>query len=349
MSQVKRATIYDIANKADVSPATVSRVLSNVDYPISDDTRELVLRVAEELDYRPSKTKYLSHYKFSEIGVIVPNLSNPYYSTLVLAVERFAAENKMRVLLCNSNGDEDLEKDYVESLIQKKVKGIIISSVANSTDHINKITYAGISIVSFDQIMDIDCNKISFDYREGGFIATEHLIDLGHRRIAFITSPLTRHSRRRIFKGYKDCLRSKDIEFDESLVTILPDFIVELGNIKPDEENTRFLKDLLNQKDRPTAIFCMNDIIALKVLKELELQGIRVPKDISLIGFDNIDILNIINPRLTTIDQCTYEMGNLAAEMLYSSMRNKTRKNISVFLQPILVEGNSTASINAKY
>ncbi|MBU5436789.1 LacI family transcriptional regulator [Tissierella sp. MSJ-40] len=347
MTRVKRPTIYDIANTANVSPATVSRVLSGANYPISDDTKKLVLDVAEELEYRPSSSKYVTKSRLSEIGVIVPNLSNPYYSTLVLAVERFAAENKMRVLLCNSNGDENLEKYYVESLIQKKIKGIIISSVASSVDHINNIRYTGASVVSFDQIVDIDCNKVSFDYREGGYLATKHLIDLGHRRIAFISPYLTRHSRKKIFEGYKDCLVSHNIKVEESLIFTFPELVEKSENTGLDHtDNEYYTKELLRLKDRPTAIFCINDVIALKVLKELKFHGIKVPEEVSIVGFDNIDILEVISPRLTTVDQCTYEMGRLAAEMLYLSVMDKTRKNISVSLQPVLVKGESTAPIN---
>lgn len=339
----KKPTISDIAKLANTSVATVSRVLNDSGYPVRESLRKRVLDAAAQLNYVPNLVgKQLKTNTSNEIGVIIPNISNPYYTLLISGLEYVARQNGYYILLCNSNADPKVEKKYLEYLYQKQVSGIIISSINPDLKYLEFLQNNELEIVAFEQDIDLNCNKINFDYFRGGYLATEHLIKKGHRDIGFISAPLSRYSRTKVFEGFLACLDKYGVTVKKEFIRLAPSEKEVSGQIFEYQNGKNLVKDLLKERSFPSALFCINDMTAFGVIQQLQKNGIKIPEDVSVIGFDNIDISEMVTPSLTTIDQCTFEMGRLAAEALIKSIKDKTRKPVSTLLQPTLIEREST-------
>lgn len=344
----KNVTIYDIAKAANTSTATVSRVLSNSDYPVSDKLKQRVLEAAEKLSYTPNLLgRQLKTNEINDIAVIIPSITNHFYPLLLLGVENAAREKGYNVLLCNSLRNPENEKKYLSSLFQKQIKGIIISSITENHNFLKKLQQKGLKVVAFDQGTSLDCCKVSFDFYTGGYMAAEHLLELGHKKIAFFSAPLTRRSRNQVYEGFIQCLKDNNVkQFKENILISHKeeeshDQVYEFKNGK---QLTR--KMLATTNELPTAIFCINDMTAFGVIQELSNNNISVPHDISVMGFDNIPMAEITTPPLTTIDQPAYEMGTLSAEMLIRNLENPNAPNAEIILKPTLVARSSTKDIS---
>ncbi len=285
-----RATIKEIAKLASTSTATVSRVLSNDSYPVSDELRQRVISIANELNYTPNLIgRFLKSNTSNEVGVIVPTISNPFYSLLILGIEDVLAQNGYSMLLGNSFRDERKEKAQVELLAQKQVKGIIIASITKKHDYLHQFIDRGLKLVTFDQeVNDIDCTKIVIDYFKGSLLAMQHLFSKGHRHICFLSAPLTRGSRRLIYDGYIKSMRSQGIKVEKEWVVISDVEVEKADTIYEFENGKRLAEQLVKMKNRPTAILTINDMTAYGILSELGQRGISVPGDVSLVSFDNI-------------------------------------------------------------
>lgn len=345
----KRVTIYDVAKEAGLSVATVSRVLSNSNYPIGKETRKKVLEVAKKLNYSPNLVgRMLKKSDSRDIGVIIPNISNPFYPQLVLGIETEARKHNYNILLCNSFRDVANEQKYIEIMYQKQVKGIILSTIREEHSFLRDLCQKGLKVVGFDQnIEDLECSKVSFDFTAGGIMAVDYLVKMGHKKIAFATSPLTRKSRKEIFTGYKLGILKNNLTYSEEYLYIAK-FEKELENGTFEFDSGLLIAEkCLKSKSRPTAIFAVNDITAMGIIHGLVSEGINVPEDISVMGFDNIEFSAMINPPLTTINQPAFETGRLACKILIETLENKEKNNISIQLQPTLIERKSVKNLNS--
>lgn len=345
-SKNRKATIYDIAKKLNVSIATVSRVLSNSGYPVKEETRRRILNEAEEIGYTPNMIgRMLKKNESRDIGVIIPSISNPFYPQMIMGVEMEARSRGYNILLCSSLRDPKIERDYIQTLHQKQVRGLIISSISENCTYLRQLQEYGVKIVSFDQNSEgLECSSVGFDYLKGGLIATEYLIKMGHRNIAFLSAPLTRKSRKEVMEGYRLALLKNGISFDTSNV-LISETEEEYSNSNYEFENGRELtRKFLKLPQRPTAIFAVNDMTAFGSIHELMNNNIKIPEDISVIGFDNIAFASMINPQLTTVNQPAFETGRLACKVLVDSMGGDTYSNMSIVLEPTLVIRNSTGS-----
>ncbi len=335
----QRATITDVAKKAGVSVATVSRYFSTNGYPVSSAAGEKIEKAATALDYTPNIVgRMLKTSTSRDIGVIIPTIKNPFYPDVLLGIEKTAAERGYQILLCNSLRNPDTEKKYIMSLYQKQVGGIIIASSDDSSGCHGDMTDRGMSIVNLDGGSDSDCPGISFDYRLGGRMLAAHLKELGHEKIAFVTSPLTRKSRREVISGLKDV-------YEESNLFIITDESENEpeGGIYEYEMGKRLCARILDMKEDITAVAAVNDITAAGVVRGLKERGLDVPGDISVSGFDNIELASMIEPPLTTIDQPGFETGAAAVGMLLDIMEGK--QPMEVNLAPRLLKRASTAKI----
>lgn len=346
----KNVTIYDIAKAANASTATVSRVLSNSDYPVSDDLKKRVLEAAKKLNYTPNLLgRQLKTNETNDIAVIIPSITNHFYPLLILGVENVAREKGYNVLLCNSLRDPKNEKKYLSSLFQKQIKGIIISSITENQKFLKELQQRGLKVVAFDQATPLNCCKVGFDFYAGGYMAAEHLLKLGHKKIAFFSAPLTRPSRKQVYEGFVQCMKDNNVKEFEKNVFISHkeeeshDQVYEFKNGK---QLTKKMLDTTNEL--PTAIFCINDMTAFGVIQELSKNKIYVPHDISVMGFDNIPMAEITTPPLTTVDQPAYEMGVLSAEMLIRNLENPDTADREIILKPKLVIRSSTRDISKK-
>lgn len=338
----KSLTIHDIAKLASVSSATVSRVLSNSSYPVSPELRSKILRIAKEMNYVPNLLgKQLKTKTSMTIGVVIPTITNLFYSSIILGVEEIARKNNYQVLLCNSFQDPVLEDKYIQAMFEKQVRGLVISSISSDKKQLKHFIDMGLNVVALDQKMEMeDVSEIDFDYRKGGYIATRHMLDKGHERIAYLTAPLDRPSRIGIHEGYLTAMR------EAGLKPIVQEGGNETYSGTYEFENGKALtRQLLGRGKRPTAIFACNDMTAFGVVSELSQQGLKVPDDVSVMGFDGIDFGQMMTPPLTTVLQPTYEMGRLACNMLLDMLIDGKKPESGVMLEPQLLERESVADL----
>ncbi len=349
-NKTKKVTIYDVAAEAGTSAATVSRVLSNSGYPVKEEVRQRIIDAAKKLNYTPNMVGRMLKKNISmDIGVIIPTISNPFYSQIILGIEQEARQRGYNILLCNSFRDSETERKYINSLYQKQVRGIVISSIGENHDYLKELQANGVRIVVFDQWTDdIKCSKVGFNYIKGGLMAVEHLISMGHRKIAFATSPLTRRSRRETMEGFRLALLKHGIPFEE-------DYVIESESEEEQENGTyefengkKLAVKIMDLKDKPTAVFAVNDMTAIGIIQGLTNYGVRVPEDISVIGFDNIEISSMINPPLTTVNQPSFETGRLACKLLLDSMNDNGYEDVSVVLEPSLIIRKSVRNLLQK-
>jgi len=341
----KHVTIYEIAKKANTSTATVSRVLSNSDYPVSPELRTKIQKVAKELNYIPNMLgRQLKTNNSMTIGVIIPSITNPFYSSIVLGIEEVARKRGYHVLLCNSHRSPKLEESYLNELVQKQVKGLIISSISQNNKLLLQLGKNGLNFVALDQSVDgLTSSQIHFDYKKAGYLATSYLIAKGHRDIAFVSSPLSRPSRQKVYEGFQEALREHEIDMEENWVQISSSE-EEHSNENFEFKNGKLLTSKLLEQDKlPTAIFACNDMTAFGVMKELTEKAIKIPDEISVIGFDNIEFGNIVTPSLTTINQPDHEMGRLACNLLLDQLNGEAAESVDMILQPKIIERNSVA------
>jgi LacI family transcriptional regulator len=337
----KTITIHDIARAAAVSSATVSRVLSNSGYPVSPAMREKILKTASELNYIPNQLgKQLKTNNNRTLGVIIPSITNPFYSSVILGIEEIARSHDYHLLLCNSHHDPKLEEQYLKTIFEKQIKGLIISSISQNTKLLKQLIDLGLNVIALDQkIEEKELCRIEFDFRKGGYMATTYLIDKGHRSIAYVTSPMDRPSRKSIYQGYLDAMGQFGLEpiTEEAVEEKAFNGIYEFDNGK------HLTSRLLERPNRPSAIFACNDLTAFGIISELTSQGISVPQDVSVIGFDGIEFGQMITPALTTIKQPDYEMGRMACGMLMEMLTENKKPYLNFMLQPQLIERGSVA------
>lgn len=334
-------TIYDVAERARTSPTTVSRVINNTGYPVSERLRQRVLRAVDELNFSPNPiAKSLKERMTKDVGVIIPTISNPFYAAMLLGIEEVANAHDYHVLLCNSLRDEKREQEYLHSLCDKQVRGVIISSLGSNAikEYIDK----GIHFVLLDQkIEDLDCPIIDINVAGGAFLAVEYLIQSGHRNIAFVSAPLTRWSRKQVFEGYREALQRYGIPLNQEYV------IITEGEQEHEEygyefQNGKELAARIFQKKLDiTAVMAVNDMTAFGCIQQFAQDGIKVPDDISVIGFDDIAFSEMFTPSLATVRVPAHALGRMAGSMLFDYLTGSDAPKKQIVIEPTLVKRNS--------
>lgn len=347
----KKATVSDIARRAGVSIATVSRVMNDVDYPVRAELRERVLDAAAQLNYKPNFFSQILKSGSRTIGVIVPSITNLFYAQLVGAVEEECLKRGYSPIICSSQNRPELEKQHLEDLERKQIDGILISGVQLSNETLAILNHSAVNFVLFDQTSQGysgDC--VGFDFSAGGYMATKYLLDCGHRDIAFFSGPIDRPSRNQYLDGYRRALRDASVRHNNRRV-VLHTTKEEHSNGSTEQEfqlGWELAQDLIQSDYLPDAVVCINDMIAIGAMKYFESEGIRVPRDISIIGFDDISISAMVSPSLTTIAQPASETGRLAARILLDRMEGKPVENGSIILAPKLIERESVRRLHKK-
>ncbi|SKA77801.1 transcriptional regulator, LacI family [Caloramator quimbayensis] len=306
---MKKVTISDIAKVAGVSKTTVSMVFNKKDESISDETREKIYKAAKELNYIPNfVAKSLATNKSFSIGIILPDITNPFFSEMARAIEDEANFSGYNVILCNTDNSVKKEEKYVRLLISKQVDGIIFIAGGESKKSLNLIKDNHVPFVLVDRYIEGFENFYGVFCRnyEGVAEGVEYLLNNGKRKIVFVKGPHEVEISKQRFEGYRDTMNKYGL-YDENYV-FESDFTIDGGKRVTEE----FLKDI----DKFDAIFYSNDLMALGGIKVLLRSGYNVPKDVSVIGFDNIKISEFIEPELTTIAQPIYEMGKDSFKIL---------------------------------
>lgn len=311
-NKMERLTIRDIAREAGVSINTVSRALN--DKPdISVETKERVLETVKRLGYRPNRlARGLRSNKTGTIGVIVADIANPYFAALVKGVEKAAKEHNYSIILQDTDENYEKEREAVRTILAEQVDGLLITPVQTGKETIIELQESGLPFVLLGRWFDeLEADYVATDDIQGGFLATEHLIKQGHERIALLGGPPYISSAKERFQGYKKALDQYGIELDEGLV--------RSGAITMKDGYT-IAKALLSTKPRPTAIFAYSDFVALGIVKAIREVGLKIPGDIAIVGYDDIEFSSCLEVPLTTVRIPKREIGRQAVEILLERM-----------------------------
>lgn len=343
----KQKTIKDVAELAGVSVATASRVLSDSGYPVRPQLRQKVKEAAERLEYAPNAmAQSLRKEVCRDVALIVPNLSNPFYLQAVLGVGEALSAGEYNMIFCNTMHDPDRERHCLRQLYERQVRGVILSSVAEGTGElVQKFIQRGMKFVLLDQLLPgVESPAIHYDSRVGARLAVEHLLEKGHKRIAFATTSLVRFTRTEIYRGYRDTLDAAGVRWDPSLLYECA--INKTGRAGDYELNIgrQIAEHFIRDGCPATAILCINDMVAIGLIQALAQKGVRVPEDVSVIGFDDIPLAGAVLPPLTTVHYPAQEMGRLAALMLMDSIATgEDQTALTMSLTPKLMVRSSVA------
>lgn len=347
-----RTTIREVAHRARVSPSTVSNLLNGRDERMRPSTRRRVLAAIEELGYQPnSAARQLRTGQVKTIGLVVPSVANPFWGSFAEAVERQALEFDQQILLCNSERDPAREQAYVDELWASGVRTVIIGSSLPSFDHLQSALERGMRLVAFDREPQLGdppgLVTVSVDNRLGGIMVTRHLLSLGHRKIGFISGPIATVSRRQRLAGYSEALLDAEVKFRADFVRAEgagDDF----GDVDGADRGQQGMRALLRVEDPPTAVIAINDMYAIGACAAVREEGLRVPEDVSVVGFDDIMIAALYNPPLTTVRQPLKEMTRYAIEAIQRLQSDPgAGQTTAVLMGPSLVLRQSTAGPRA--
>jgi LacI family transcriptional regulator len=308
-------TIKDVATRAGVSTSTVSHVLNNTRF-VSDETRAKVLAAIQELNYyQNAQAKGLVTGKSRIIGLIVPDITNPFFPELVRGAERNATQQGYDVFLCNTDYDPERTSSLVRRLIEQKVDGAIIMTTEMEYSLVTSLTAKSIPVVLLDWgITDLLVSNIKENFESGIEEASSHLVELGHRNIAFISGPLKLRTAKTRKEAFVSSIKKYVGSVSEPLI-IEGDFKIEGGELA--------MSKILALPDRPTAVLASNDLMAVGAMRKIKEKGLRIPQDISVIGLDDIFMASTVDPPLTTINLPRYEIGETAWRLLLYSIQHK--------------------------
>jgi LacI family transcriptional regulator len=328
------ATIREVAESAGVSYATVSHVINNTRL-VSPETRERVLAAMDALNYRPNAlARSLRQGKTNTLGLVLPDSANPFFAEISRSIEDEAFKRGYSVFLCNTERDTQRELFYVDVLSNRQVDGIIFVAAGDQADSLDFLLHRNMPVVMIDRnLSNVEVDAVLTDNQLGGYLATRHLLELGHTQIACIAGPssITPSAERII--GYRRALEEAGISYDETLV-LRGDYHAQSG--------MDITNSILSMHPRPTAIFALNDLMALGALRAAAEAGCSVPEDLAVVGYDDLEIAHFTNPPLTTIAQPKKAIGVQAINLLVGRMSQKNRPPSRVILPPELIVRRST-------
>jgi len=337
--QKQKITLKHIARELDVSISTVSKALKNSE-EIGRDTKEKIQAFAKLYNYKPNNIAIsLKNKRTKNIGVIIPNIVHHFFTTVVRGIEHYANEKGYNVIVCLSDESFDKEVINMEMLANGSIDGFIMSLSAGTEknqdfNHLKEVTEQGIPLVLFDRVTDeINCDKVLIDDVQGAYVATKKLLDEGRRKIALLTTEDFFSVSRNRNKGYAMALKDFGLELNE-------DFILRLPFMDIDEER---IADFLNNIE-PDALLSVNEIFGIYGMRVIQRKGLKVPEDISIIGFTDGLLAKHANPSITSVAQHGQLMGETAAKMLIDRVESEDDESNyrTKILEPTLIERDST-------
>jgi LacI family purine nucleotide synthesis repressor len=333
------ATIKDVARLAGVSTTTVSHVINKTRF-VAEKTTEKVWQAVEELNYAPSAVaRSLKCNTTRTLGMLVTKSTNPFFAELVHGVEDYCYKQGYTLILCNTEGNLEKQRDYLRMLSEKRVDGlIVVCSDLNEDLMLLLEKKRDLPMVVMDWgSHHIDTDRIEDNAELGGYLATKHFIDNGHTKIGCISGQMDKNTCKHRLNGYFRALKEANIPVNENWL-IEADFEADQAQIAA--------KQLATMSDRPTAVFCFNDIMALAAISTFNEHGLKVPDDISVIGYDNIDLTEYFSPPLTTIHQPKRRLGKTAVKLLLARIANNETQQQVFEMQPALVSRQSVKTLS---
>lgn len=330
--------LKDVAKRAGVGVGTASRVINN--HPsVTEDKRKRVLDAIEELGYkRNAIAGSLKTNKTKTIGVIIPDISNEYYSDIVRGAEDIASEFQYTIILCNTDSKLKREISTINMLCEKQVDGLIMITYHMTEKTLNCLLATGIPVMMVATLVENhDISTVNISNEAAAYDATNYLIKLGHKRIAMITGPLDDiDGGLNRLNGYKRALSENNLPIDESIICT--------GDYRYNSGYSN-MKELLKRNFNISAVFTASDYMAIGASKAIQEKGLRVPNDIAIIGFDNLTITEYAYPSISTVAQPCYEMGQVAVRRLTSLINDETIDNSHLILPHRIIERASTGNL----
>jgi LacI family transcriptional regulator, fructose operon transcriptional repressor len=322
-------TIKDVARLAGVSVATVSRVLSDHSY-VRDEVRWRVQKAIAELSYRPNRVaRSLRAQRSKFIGLIISDIENPFYTALVRAVEDVAYARQYSLLLCNSDEDPEKERVYIEFMRDEQVAGVIASPTAENLTSLQVLIDAKIPVVAVDRrAKQTPVDTVMLDHAKSAYLLAKHLVEQGHTRIGMVIGNTTTTSGRERKRGFLKALKEAGVTPDSAL----------MREVKPMEEaGFQAALGLLSLPNPPTALFIGNNLLTVGALKAIQHKKLRIPKDISLVGHDELPWMSLLSPGITVVAQPVYDLGRQAVDLLMARIKGDEQPPREIKLDPTLI------------
>jgi len=332
------STVRKVAKLAGVSPMTVSRVINGAEN-VKEETRQRVQRVIDELDYVPNRlARVLTSQRSGTIGLVVPDVVNPFFTLVLRGAEAAARRAGYRLLVCDSENDPRREREYIEDLVSYRVDGLLIAPASERTKNgLLPLMRRGFPFVLIDRsIADLACDSVQSDNVTGARLLTEHLIRIGHRRIAHLVGSDDNSTGRERLQGYREALEAAGIPYSDKL--LFHTTVDRIGGY-------RAVQAMLASEPLPTAIFAVNNMTAVGAMEALRERGLSVPGDIGLVCFDDVEHLAVLSPFLTVMDQPAETFGSLASQLLVERVEGKGGEGARrIVLQSKLIVRDSCCS-----
>lgn len=327
--------LVEVARRARVSISTVSRTINQTG-KISEKTQEHVRRVMREMGYKPNRVarRLRAGGKCHLIGLIIPNIQNPFFADLARGVEDVAYRNNFAVLLCNYDEDPAKERFYLDVMQQESVDGVILPPIHEKDPAVLRVAQSGMPIVCVDRALaGASLDQVEIDNHRGAFEAVSHLVARGHTRIGMISGPADSSTGRERLAGYRHALADAGL-------AVSPD-LVRYGDYKQ-ASGRDLARDLLARRHPPTALFISNNLMTIGALEVVAERKLQIPRDLALLSFDDLPLAAVFNPPLSVVRQPAYEVGRSAADLLFKRLEDPSRPATSLKLLPELVLRAST-------
>lgn len=331
------SSIREVAKRAGVSLGTVSNVLNRPEI-VAEETRRRVQLAIEEIGFVPNgSARQLRVGRSQHIGLVVLDVANPFFTEVARGVEDLANQAGYVVILCNSDDSAEKESHYLQVLEEQRTQGVLITPVQSDAGYLQRFRRRGIAVVLLDRPSRIkDLCSVSVDDVRGGELATTHLLEQGHTCIAFVHGPLSIRQIADRRRGALKAIRTAGLDPDRVLVDIS-------APAQTAREGEQSVEQLLSARIKPTAVFCANDLLALGAMRGLLKCGISIPRDMAMVGYDDVEFAGVLSTPLTSIRQPKYELGRAAAELLLDEANNPaTHQHQHIMYQPELIVRESS-------
>lgn len=330
------ATIYEVSKLAGVSLATVSRVLNN-NTPVRDATRLKVMEAMEKLGYHPnSVAQSLASKRSNSIGIVVSELNGPFFGTLLSDIESAFRRAGKHVIIAAGHSDEKLEKDSIEFLQSRNCDALILHVEAVSDEFLKELADKDVAFVLLNRFVDgLQERCVTLNNQHGGYLATRYLLEHGHTRIGYISGPMWKHDAEQRYFGHLRALAQHNINPQERLF---------YEGDYHEEGGAAGLHALLKEDPSLTAVVCANDEMAAGAMTSAREAGLTLPKDLSIVGFDNVNFSHYMFPKLTTVDYPIGNMGMMAARWVLKSVYQQKLDDIQTVFEPRIIERESVVN-----
>lgn len=348
--QQRVVTINDVAKLSGTSIATVSRVLSQSSYPVSAKTRKRVEDAARALQYAPNLLGSMLKSKNNRsLGIVIPSFQNPYFVQLTMGIENAAKARGYSTFVFSSQRDPQKERELISQSLQLHLSGLMLSSIGKEPDALTAFLDSGAGAVIFEANFPLDPRAIDATSHmdENGYLATEHLLSLGHRDIVLLTTPLSKHNRKMVSKGFQNAMAAHGLPVSPQEDIIESSFEREMDNgLFEFEAGRELAQRLLHAPRRYTGVVAVNDLVACGVIQQLLRYGVRVPGDVSVIGIDDIPQCVMMTPTLSSVNQQSYQHGHAACMQLIDGLeKGAVPAGQRCYCKPRVVMRESTAAL----